>query len=203
MRSPPAPRWAQRRGRLIRQVLTESLVLAVAGSLLGLLVASGSTQLLLSFVSEDTARDLLSGGTVDLDWRVLLATIGRHAWRRALLRPRAGAGPVARGSRHGAHLSHDRGSRQPQRSGGRSTIAEVALAVVLLVGAGLLIRSFMNLTSVELGFAPDGIVVGRMSLQGTSCRERRRPPAAARSGTGAHPRTARCHLGRRVEQRAD
>ena len=48
------------------------------------------------------------------------------------------------------------------------TIAEVALAVVLLVGAGLLIRSFMNLTSVELGFAPEGVVVGRMSLQGTS-----------------------------------
>jgi hypothetical protein len=48
------------------------------------------------------------------------------------------------------------------------TIAEVALAVVLLVGAGLLIRSFMNLTSVELGFEPEGIVVGRMSLQGTS-----------------------------------
>jgi hypothetical protein len=48
------------------------------------------------------------------------------------------------------------------------TIAEVTLAVVLLVGAGLLIRSFMNLTSVELGFAPDGIVIGRMSLQGTS-----------------------------------
>ena len=62
------------RGRLIRHVLTESMLLAAVGSVLGLFVASGSTQLLLSYISEDTARDLLSGGTVTLDWRVLLVT---------------------------------------------------------------------------------------------------------------------------------
>ena len=69
----------------------------------------------------------------------------------------------------GATLS-SRTTAGPAAAGIRRTltIAEVALAVVLLVGAGLLIRSFMNLTSVELGFAPEGIVVGRMSLQGTS-----------------------------------
>ena len=154
------------RGRLLRHVLTESMVLAAAGSVLGLLVAAAATQLLLSFVSEDTARGLLSGGTVDLDWRVLLATTAitliagvffglapAIAWSRVdpgtALSSRTTAGPAATGLRR------------------TLTIAEVALAVVLLVGAGLLIRSFMNLTSVELGFAPEGIVVGRMSLQGT------------------------------------
>jgi putative ABC transport system permease protein len=155
------------RAMLVRQVLTESLLLAAAGSMLGLLVASGSMQLLMSFVSEDTARDLLAGGTVSLDWRVLLVTIGitfgagvffglapALAFSRvdpgAALATRTTAGPGAATIRRGL------------------TIAEVTLAVVLLVGAGLLIRSFMNLTSVELGFAPDGIVIGRMSLQGTS-----------------------------------
>jgi predicted permease len=48
------------------------------------------------------------------------------------------------------------------------TVAEVALALVLLVGAGLLIRSFVKLTSVDLGFSSRGVVIGRMSLQGTS-----------------------------------
>jgi predicted permease len=48
------------------------------------------------------------------------------------------------------------------------TVAEVALALMLLVGAGLLIRSFVKLTSVDLGFSSRGVVIGRMSLQGTS-----------------------------------
>jgi ABC-type antimicrobial peptide transport system permease subunit len=64
------------RARLVRQVLTESLLLAAVGSILGLVIAAGSMQLLTSVVSEETARELLSGGTASLDWRVLLLTIG-------------------------------------------------------------------------------------------------------------------------------
>jgi putative ABC transport system permease protein len=153
--------------RLLRQVLTESLMLAAAGSLLGLLVAAASTQLLLSFVSEDTARGLLSGGTIDLDWRVLLATTALTLAAGVFF----GLAPAIASSRvdPGMALS-SRTTAGPAAAGLRRTltIAEVALAVVLLVGAGLLIRTFMNLTSVELGFAPEGVLVGRMSLQGTS-----------------------------------
>jgi predicted permease len=155
------------RGRLIREVLTESLVLASAGAVLGLLVASASIQLLLSFVSEDTARGLLSGGTIDLDWRVLLATAAITLGAGVFF----GLAPAIASSRvdPGTTLS-SRSTAGPAATGMRRTltIAEVALAVVLVVGAGLLIRTFMNLTSVELGFEPQGIVVGRMSLQGTS-----------------------------------
>jgi predicted permease len=154
------------RGRLVRQVLTESIVLAVAGSTLGLVVAAVSTQLLLFFISEETARGLLSGSTVDLDWRVLLVTTAVTLGAGIFF----GLTPAIASSRvnPGMTLS-SRTTAGPGAAGIRRmlTIAEVALAVVLLVGAGLLIRSFVNLTNVELGFAPEGIVVGRMSLQGT------------------------------------
>jgi predicted permease len=154
------------RGRLARQVLTESIVLAVAGAVLGLVVAAASTQLLLYFISDDTARGLLSGGTVDLDWRVLLATTAVTLGAGVFF----GLTPAIASSRVDPGMSlSSRTTAGPGAAGIRRslTIAEVALAVVLLVGAGLLIRSFVNLTRVELGFAPEGIVVGRMSLQGT------------------------------------
>jgi predicted permease len=155
------------RSRLIRQVLTESLALAVAGSILGLVVASVSMQLLIAFVSEETARDLLAEGTVSLDWRVLLVTIGMTFGAGVFfgLVPALVFSRVNPGAALAARTTAGPGAATIRRM---LTIAEVMLAVVLLVGAGLLIRSFMNLTSVELGFAPDGVVIGRMSLQGTS-----------------------------------
>jgi predicted lysophospholipase L1 biosynthesis ABC-type transport system permease subunit len=190
------------RGRLIRQVLTESLLLAAAGSVLGLLVAAGSMQLLISFVSEDTARDLLSGGTVSLDWRVLLVTtaVTLAAGIFFGLTPALALSRVDPGSALASRTTAGPTTATIRRT---LTVAEVALAVVLLVGAGLLIRSFMNLTSVDLGFAPEGILVGRMSLQGTSAERRRRASTASRAGPRAHSRSSRRHSGRRVEQRPD
>ena len=158
------------RSRLVRQILTESLVLAVAGSILGLVVAAGSMQLLIAFVSEDTARDLLAGGTVSLDWRVLLVTVGMTLGAGVFfgLAPALAFSRVNPGAALASRTTAGPGAATVRRA---LTVAEVTLAVVLLVGAGLLIRSFMNLTSVELGFAPDGIVIGRMSLQGTSAAD--------------------------------
>lgn len=155
------------RGRLARQVLTESLVLATAGSILGLLVATGSMQLLIGFVSQETARDLLSGGTVSLDWRVLLVTTSITVGAGVFfgLAPALTLSRIDPGVALASRTTAGPGAALIRRG---LTIAEVTLAVVLLVGAGLLSRSFMNLTSVELGFAPEGIVVGRMSIQGTT-----------------------------------
>jgi predicted permease len=154
------------RGRLLRQVITESMVLAAGGSLLGLFLAYASTQLLLFSISEDLARSLLAGATVSLDWRVLLVTIGVTFAAGVFF----GVAPAIILSRVDAGIAlTTRTTAGPQTATIRRvlTVAEVALAVVLLVGAGLLIRSFTNLTRVDLGFAPEGIVVGRMSLQGT------------------------------------
>jgi predicted permease len=155
------------RGRRARLVMTESLVLAATGSILGLLVATGAMQLLIGFVSEETARDLLSGGTVSLDWRVLLVTTGITFGAGIFfgLAPALTLARVDPGMALASRTTAGPGAAAIRRT---LTVAEVTLAVVLLVGAGLLIRSFMNLNSVELGFAPEGIVIGRMSLQGTS-----------------------------------
>jgi putative ABC transport system permease protein len=154
------------RGRLLRHVLTESMVLALGGSVLGLIVAAVSTQSLMFFISEETARGLLSGSSVDLDWRVLLATIAVTLGAGIFfgLMPAIASSRVDPGVTLSSRTTAGAGTAAMRRT---LTIAEVALAVVLLVGAGLLIRTFVNLTSVELGFAPEGIVVGRMSLQGT------------------------------------
>jgi predicted permease len=155
------------RARLVRQVLTESLLLAAVGSILGLVIAAGSMQLLTAVVSEETARDLLSGGSASLDWRVLLLTIAITLGAGVFfgLAPALALARVNFGAALASRTTTGPGAAAIRRT---LTVAEVTLAVVLLVGAGLLIRSFMNLTSVELGFAPDGIVIGRMSLQGTS-----------------------------------
>ena len=121
-----------------------------------------------SCISEDTARDLLSGGTVDLDWRVLLVTTAVTFGAGVLFGLAAPALALSRldvRSVLGARMTAG-----PRTALVRRTLAivEIALAVVLLVGAGLLMRTFVNLTRVDLGFSPDGIVIGRMSLQGTS-----------------------------------
>lgn len=156
-----------RRGQLIRTVLSEAVVLAAAGAVLGLLVASAATQALTSIVSGEAATDLLSGSVAGIDWRVLLATTVITV----------GAG-LFFGLVPGLLLSKvDVSTAFSARStsGPRTTllrrlltVAEMALAVVLLVGAGLLVRTFVNLTNVGLGFSPDNILIGRMSLQGTA-----------------------------------
>jgi putative ABC transport system permease protein len=124
-------------------------------------------------VSDDFARSLLSGAaTTAIDGRVLLTamaiTLGTALFlgvapalvlTRLDLRSSLGSSRSTTAGRHTARL----------RRG--LAVAEVALAVVLVVGAGLLIRTFINLTSVDPGFNPAGIVIGRMSLQGTSLEE--------------------------------
>ena len=105
-----------------------------------------------------------------LDWRVLLVTttVTLVAGLVFGLAPAVALSRLDVGSALGARATSGPRTALFRRT---LTIAEVALAVVLLVGAGLLMRTFMNLTSVDLGFAPDSIIIGRMSLQGTSAED--------------------------------
>lgn len=152
--------------RLVRQVLAESALLATSGALLGLMVAVAGTQLLFGLVSEDAARQMLSGETANVDWRVFVFALATAvacsvifgiapavASSRVDLRPALDASTTTTSSRRTVWL--------------RRTLAggELALAVVLLVGAGLLLRTLYNLHSAELGFNPANVIVGRMSLQ--------------------------------------
>src|SRR5262249_30275137 len=144
-----------------------ALLLAIAGAVLGIGLASVLTGGLLSIVSQDLASDLLAGATIGVDWRVLLVTttvsVGAGlffgltpALLLSRLDPRSALGARTTAGPRTAWLRR------------ALTVAEMALALMLLVGAGLLIRSFAKLTSVDLGFSSRSVVVGRMSLQGTS-----------------------------------
>jgi putative ABC transport system permease protein len=138
-----------RRGRLVRQLLTESLLLSLTGGLLGLFFAFWGLRLLIAFLPDGVPR----ADEIAIDLPVLLATLGI-----AMLTGIAfGLAPALRLS--GAGLS------EPMREGGRGSsgpghrwlrdglvIAEVAVALVLLVGAGLLLRSFFAVLHADPGF---------------------------------------------------
>jgi putative ABC transport system permease protein len=144
------------RGRLIRQLLTESVVLALIGGALGILLA----WLSLDAIVANIPLSMPSNSPVALNLKVLGATA-------ALLVPTAllfGLAPAIRLSRVrlGSVLARggrQRGSALTRRGGQLLIAAEVALAVILVSGAGLMIRSFLNISAVSLGFTRDGLVI--------------------------------------------
>ncbi|HZM60317.1 MAG TPA: ADOP family duplicated permease [Vicinamibacterales bacterium] len=156
-------------GRLLRHLCVESLLVAGTSGIVGVLLAQTGTTLLLSLVSEDLSREFLSGAATTPDWRVWIAA-GAMTLTTGLF---FGIAPAVILLRLDARQTLSEGRRATE---GRHTarlrrtlaVAEVALAVVLLVGAGLLIRTFVNLMQVEKGFNPERVVLGWMSLQGTS-----------------------------------
>jgi putative ABC transport system permease protein len=152
------------RGRLARQVLTESLVLAGLGGLVGIAFGIAGTRLLERFQPEG----LLRVTSFPVDTGVIAFAIGATAAAAvlfgvvpALVTRRAGPGEVLREA--GRSASAGRGARRVVAG---LVIAEVALAVVLVLGAGLLVRSITELRQVEPGFDPDGVVAITLSLPG-------------------------------------
>ncbi|MFZ0819756.1 MAG: ABC transporter permease [Candidatus Acidiferrales bacterium] len=154
------------RGRVIRQLLTESLLLSVLGGVAGLLLAVRGTKALLAL----GPKNMLAGTPVSLDWRVMAFTMVVSLATGILF----GLGPslVALSSNLNEALkegSRDtRGGRRGNRLRAALVIAEMSLAVVLLVGAGLCVRSFFLLTSVDAGFNPHNLLTLKISLPNAS-----------------------------------
>ena len=150
------------RGRLLRQLLTESMVLAVLGGVLGLGIAWAGMRLLLSLDPGSVPRL----ADISLDRTVLVYAAGVSLLTGLLfgLMPALQSGRSAPASalREGSRSSSAGVSRQATRS--MLMVAEVALAVVLLVGAGLMLRSFARLTAVDPGFSPENVVTGRVTF---------------------------------------
>ena len=149
------------RMRLVRQMLTESVLLALMGGVLGVLLAYWGIQLLIGFGPDNIPR--LSEITIDL--RVLAFTFGISLLTGVLF----GMIPALQASRPDLNDALKEGSRGS--TGGRSrtlrnvfVVTEVALALILLVGAGLMIRSFMQLQSVETGFKAENVLTMRAQL---------------------------------------
>jgi putative ABC transport system permease protein len=149
------------RGRLLRQMLTESLVLAVLGAGLGVLLALWGVDVIRSAVSSDVPRF----AEVEIDGRVLSFT-SFVALLTGLL---FGVVPALRGSNPNLQRSLKEGSRgstaaAASRVRSLLVVGEVALALTLLVGASLLIRSFDSLMRVDPGFDARNVLTAGLSL---------------------------------------
>ena len=149
------------RGRLVRQLLTESVVLSTAAAVAGIAVAAWGVRLLLAI----WPRSLPRAEDVHLDLPVLgfaLAAGLITGLGFGLLPALRLAAPEAKESLRDDLTSGT--SRRRGRSQGALVVAEVALALMLLVAAGLLVRSFVALNAVDLGFRPDNLAAARIRL---------------------------------------
>ncbi|MEW5918062.1 MAG: ABC transporter permease, partial [Gemmatimonadota bacterium] len=154
------------RARVLRQLVTESMVLAIAGAVVGLLVARAGSSGLVAMI---TAGRLSNGVSLDLtlNWRLLaftalvasvtVALCGVYpAWRATRVSAQSAMKAQARGVVEG----HTR-----FRLGKSLVVAQVALSLVLIVSAGFLVRTLSNLSQLDPGFTPDGVLLAQIDMR--------------------------------------
>jgi predicted permease len=151
------------RGRLVRQLVTESFVLAAAGAALGLLLALGGTRLLAVIGQGAVPKSV----TATIDLGVLAFTFASALGSVVLF----GVAPAIIGARGAGHVLRDAGRASTAGSARqrlRSTLVagQIALAVVLLIGAGLLVRTLIQLQRSNLGYSTTGLVSFTIGLPG-------------------------------------
>ena len=147
------------RGRLLRQLLTESVVLALAGGALGMLVAVWTQYLLVSFAPENLPRL----ADITLDWRIASFAFAATIVVGILF----GLTPALQSSRPELNADlKDGGRTGTSRTGMRNVmvVGQVALALVLLIGAGLMLTSFSRLRNVDPGFRTTELVTVELML---------------------------------------
>jgi len=156
------------RGRIVRQLLTESILLSVTGGILGLVLGFVGVRALLAVSPAGLPRIGEDGSAIGLDWRVLGFTLAVSLLTGILF----GFFPAFAASRTDLNStlkeSSSRSGSGIRQSKARSllVISEVSLALVLLIGAALLIRTFIALHAVGPGFDSHNVLVMEMSLNG-------------------------------------
>ena len=153
------------RSRLLRQVLTESLLLALAGGGFGALLALGGVRALVALLPAGFPRvDSIhvNASVFGFTLLVALATGLLFGLAPAMQSSRVDVQHALREGARGAT-----GSKHHQRLRDALVVAEVGLASVLLVGAGLMLRSFVNLLRMDPGFRPDHVLTANLSLPDT------------------------------------
>jgi predicted permease len=151
------------RTRVLRQMLTESILLSAIGGVAGLLLSIWLTDVLMSMLPEGAPRI----EQVGIDYRVLTFALGVSALTGILF----GIVPALQASKLNVTSALKEGGRSGEghrRTSARSLllIGEVALSLMLLVGAGLLIKSFLRLQQVRPGFNAHNVLTAHLSLQG-------------------------------------
>jgi predicted permease len=161
-----AGRW-----RLVRQLLTESLLLAVLGGVAGVVVAFWSKSALLALTDKDTGI-LPSGVDLSLNWRVLAFTLAVSLLTGVLF----GLVPAWRATSQGLTTA----LKQSRRTTGAVSrlskgliVVQVALSLLLLVGAGLFIRTLYNLQHVNVGFNQENLLLFRLQPQQNGYKDER------------------------------
>jgi len=155
-----AGRW-----RIVRQLLTESILISLAGGAVGVVIAWWGTSLLIALKPENLPRLQ----EIDVDLRVFGFTLGVSiltglifgllpAWTTSRVAASEGLKESGRSSTS---------SRAQQRVRSALVVGELAVALILLVGAGLLVKTFWKLRNVEPGFAPDHLLTMRVELPET------------------------------------
>jgi predicted permease len=155
-----AGRW-----RLIRQLLTESAVLALMGGLVGLVLAHWGVDLLVAGIPAAQADTMPYLQGLTIDGRVLLFTIGVSLLTGIVF----GLAPALQSSKLNLQESLKDGGKTSavptrQRLRNLLVVSEIALALVLLVGAGLMLKSLASLLAVDPGFNPDNLLTMRVML---------------------------------------
>jgi putative ABC transport system permease protein len=153
------------RGRLVRQLLVESLLLAALGGVAGLALASLSIPVLRSGLLGIVTGKIPGLETIGVDWRTLAFTFGVSLLTGVLF----GALPALQISRTDLNQTLKEGGKGSAGAGRRNlsrtlVMVEVALAVIVLVGAGLLVRSFQKLLQVDPGFRADHLLSLKIEL---------------------------------------
>lgn len=156
------------RGRVIRQLLTESILLSLAGGALGAALGYAGIRALLLVNTGGLPRLGDNGIAVSVDWRLMTFAVGISLVTGIVF----GLFPALQGSRADLNAvlkdSSGRSGTGLRQNKARSAlvVSEVGLAVVLLVGAALLIRTFVALYAVDPGFDPHNVLTMRMLLTG-------------------------------------
>ena len=151
------------RQRLLVQLMTEAVVYASAGGAFGLFFAWALTRSLIALAPASLPRV----DQIGLDWAVLLYAMTTSVAAGILF----GVAPAVRASREAPAETLKEGGRSSLHGGSHRmrralVVAEVSLAVVMLCGAGMLLRSLVNLQSADLGFTPENVLTAKVSLSG-------------------------------------
>jgi putative ABC transport system permease protein len=150
--------------RIARQLLTESLLLSLLGAAGGLALAGWSVNALRSLSSANIPRIEL----IRLDWTVLLFALAVTLFTGLS----CGLAPALRSARVNLQEAIKEGacgstSGSNRRLNNAFVVSQLALSLILLIGAALLLQSFRNLLSVDPGFQPENVLMGQMSLPGS------------------------------------
>ncbi|HVG18824.1 MAG TPA: ABC transporter permease, partial [Blastocatellia bacterium] len=160
-----------KRARIIRQLLTESALIAILGGVAGLLISIWGLDILIALSPSDIPRL----DQIGVDARVMAFTLGVSLLTGFIF----GLAPALQASKPDLNDSLKEGGRGSAGSihGSRVrnllVVCEIALSLVLLIGAGLMIRSFIRLQTFDMGFNPNNLVTMRIQLPGSKYRDER------------------------------